>query len=220
MMNLKALTVYGLGILAAASAGAGDLTLQFGDSFSGVTPSSTTPPWVEAFFQDVSPGHVRLTVANVDLIGTENVSRILFNLNPAYSPSQLVFGNAAFGGSFDAPLMWVGRDVFRAAGGGKYDLLFLFNQGGRVVNRFGAGESFTCEISGIPGLTSADFKFQAAGATPAYLGAAQVQRIGLKGKSGWIDPGSSVPWAVPEPGTATLGLLAAGALLARRGTRV
>jgi len=176
---------------------------HFGDVYSGASPASTSQPWVEAVFEDVSPGTVSLSISNPNLTGSENVGNMYFNLNPNLNPLDLTFTADGGSGGFVAPTISTGTDNFKA-GGGKYDILFAFSEGS-ACQRFTSGESVEYLISGISGLMASDFAYlstAASGHSP-FFAATHVERIGSESQSGWIAVTS-----VPEPRFATLAGLA------------
>jgi hypothetical protein len=167
----------------------------------------------------VSPGVVSLTVANQNLSASEDVNQLYFNLNPAYRATNLIFTATGGSGGFDAPVISLGLNAFKADGDGKYDVMFDFTAGGVDTNRFTANEYTIYQISGIPGLTAADFGYlsQPAGGAGPFYAAAQVQRIGAGSLSGWISATDVNTFPlVPEPGPVSLLGLAAGGWLVFR----
>jgi hypothetical protein len=215
-----------LGGIPAGSMGA-DFCLQFDNFYGGAPPASTTLPWMDATFKTIAPGRVSLSLSNINLVGNENVDQVYFNINPALAATKLRFKSISTSGGFDLPKLFTGEDKFKAGGDGRYDLEFMFTQGGSGANRFGAGEFLVGEIYGLPTLTAADFSYLSTyvgGAGPFY-GAAHVQRIAGRNTSGWIDPSlGAIPIPMPEPTTGALwiaGLLVVMRRLAlnRAGTR-
>ena len=194
------------------------VVFDFDDAFSGTAPANTNAPWMEAQFQDVSPGTVRLTVLNLGLSGNENIDQLYFNLRTNLSPFALSFSGLSISGA-DLPLISLGTNQFKADGDGKYDILFDFAQAGTTTNRFDGTDTFTCLISGIPGLTANDFNylsFPAGGAGPFYA-AGHIQRIGAGSLSGWVSATSASSVSiVPEPNLASFFWLGAGLWLAVR----
>ena len=82
----------------ASTPGAGTgYAYHFDKVISGYSPASTNRPWLDAVFQNVSPGTVRLTVTNLHLTGNEDIEGLYFNLNPKLDPTRLSFAMA--GGS-------------------------------------------------------------------------------------------------------------------------
>jgi len=191
---------------------------DFNNAFSGSPPAATNTPWLEAQFQDVTPGTVRLTVFNLGLSGSENIDQLYFNLATNLDPLGLTFSGLSASGS-DLPIISQGADQFKADGDGKYDILFNFAQGGTTTNRFDGTDTFTCLISGIPGLTANDFNYLSlpAGGAGPFFAAGHVQRIGAGSLSGWISATSSGTVSmVPEPHLASFFWLGAGLWLAVR----
>jgi len=193
------------------SAALGDgVAYHFTNLFSGTAPASLNQPWIDAAFHDFSPGVVRLTVSNLNLIRRESLGELYLNLNTNLSPSHLRFSLAGGSGGFDRPKISTGLNKFKADGDGKYDIRFSFNQGGGQDHRFTAGEYLVCDISGIAALTASDFAFLSApagGAGPFYA-AAHIQRIANSTLSGWIAPGGVS--VAPEPSVASLATLGFG----------
>ena len=187
-----------------------DYMYQFNDAFSGSVPASPIKPWIDATFQTVTLGTVRLTVTNLTLSGLENVDQLYFNLNSNLLPSKLTFKLMGESGAFNTPKVTTGVNKFQADGDGKYDILFTFNNGGSANNRFTAHESMTYYISGIPTLTAADFAYLSApaGGAGPFFAAAHVQRIGLAASSsGWLSATDKTPLVIPEPSSKKLLLL-------------
>ena len=121
-------------LLSANSLKALTVVYHFGDVFSGASPASTTQPWLQAVFEDVSPGTVSLSISNPNLTGSENVKGMYFNLNPNLNPLNLAFTPNGGSGGFVAPTISTGVDQFKT-GGGKYDILFAFSEESQA-NRF------------------------------------------------------------------------------------
>ncbi len=189
---------------------------HFGTVFSGSAPAAPAP-WVDALYQDVTPGTVRLTLSNVGLTGSENVFGTYLNLDPSLNPTSLTFANVGGSGGFDLPTISTGVDAYKADGDGYFDIKLVFNNDGLSdASRFTAGEYVIYDISGISGLSAANFAFLSApdGAPGVFYGAAHIQRV-PGDASGWV--GSPVP----EPSAQFLFLLAAslwfGLRLSRRG---
>jgi len=162
-------------------------------------------------------GSVTLTLDNLNLVGGEFVSGWYFNLDPILDPDSLIFSAASsFGGNgFDLPTIETETNDFKADGDGLYDILFDFSTSGQGggIHRFGAGETFTVTISGIPGLNAHSFQFLSmpAGGHGPFFTAAHVQ--GINGSdSGWV--------TIPEPSSMLIGLGASigaiGLVLRRR----
>ena len=207
IVGLAALLFAGVSLFGCSVVLAESIGYQFNYAFSGTAPASTSQPWIDAVFEDVTPGTVRLAITNLNLSGSENVGELYFNLNPRYSPSALALSIGGGSGGFLTPTVSLGADMFKADGDGKYDILFSFDEGGTDATRFTANEYLVWQITGIPNLTAADFAYlsQPAGGVGPFYAAAHVQRIGAGSLSGWIAATdiSSVS-AVPEPTALTL----------------
>lgn len=200
-----------------ANAASPDYMYQFNDAFSGSVPASPSRPWIDATFQTLAPGTVRLTVTNMTLTGSENVDQLYFNLNTNLQASKLSFKLVKESGAFNTPKISTGLNKFQADGDGKYDILFNFNNGGTANNRFTAGESMTYYISGIPNLAASDFAFLSApaGGAGPFFAAAHVQRIGPTASlSGWLSATEQTPLSIPEPSAKALAVLMLGSALA------
>ncbi|MGN6643759.1 MAG: PEP-CTERM sorting domain-containing protein [Verrucomicrobiota bacterium] len=190
--------------------------------FSGTSPSGSSP-WVDATFQDVSPGTVLLTFENVGLSSGEKLTELYFNLDPAKQATSLTFTHVSDSGGFVLPTISRGENAFQAGGDGKYDILFSFSQSRAAA--FTAGEYLTYQITGITGLIASDFiglSLPAGGHGP-FLAAGHVQGINVSGggsTSGWIAPSQFTTIPVPEPSSAALLLLTGiSALYSRRFSR-
>ena len=206
------MVVLALWIHPAAATAAGVL-YQFNDVFSysgSVSSPAEAAPWIDATFQDSANG-VLLTVDNPGLTGGEFVSELYLNLNPIDNVKSLNFTPVSGSSGVNAPTIQTGEDAYKADGDGKYDILFTFSTSNS--GRFGAGDSLTYLISGVTGLTSADFEYKStpAGGHGPFYAAAHVQ--GIAGETGsdsvWMDPSLGpqiIP--VPEPGPVAFVVLA------------
>jgi hypothetical protein len=206
-MRLNILSVV-VALALATSARAAIVTYDYNFEYSGATPPAGAGPWLRATFDDGgSPGSVSLTLTALNLTGGEFVNDWLFNLDPALSAKSLNFAVANTTGTFATPVVVTGDDDLSAAGSTMFDIAIDFDNA-PPVNRFGAGESITYTITGIPALTANSFNFLSVpGGQGPFFSTAHVQGIGPNAQdSGWV---------VPEP--ASLGLLALGAtMLVRR----
>lgn len=219
ILSLGAWVAVGAATLTPLAGQAGDFLYHFDSVFGGSAPSSPHSPWVDACFQTISPGTVRLSVSNLTLTGSENVDQLYFNLNPSLSPTGLSFHFVGGSGGFDLPTIATGTNQFKAGGDGKYDVLFTFSSGGNAKNRFTAHEYMTWDISGISGLAASEFAYLSApaGGAGPFFAATHIQRIGNGAASGWIAPSGITPIpSVPEPGAAALFCLATSAAFALR----
>ena len=200
-------------LLASGKAEASGILYQFNTPFPTDASPTGAGPWLDASFQNVSPGTVNMTLTAVNFAAGEYITGgganggIFFNLNPSDNPTQLVFTEIASKGSFGTVTVNKGANSFKANGAGKFDLQVDFS------GQFSANDSITYKITGITGLTAADFSYlsQSAGACGPFYAAAEIQGIMCVNGS-WIEPGGGpVITQVPEP--ASLSLLAASACL-------
>ncbi|HRY50644.1 MAG TPA: hypothetical protein P5186_21545 [Candidatus Paceibacterota bacterium] len=193
------------GLLSSGIASRAD-TLSFGlDTAYTGTPPEGSAPWITATIEDLVPGSVRLTLDNQNLSEQEYVSKWLFNLNPDLAASDLDFGNPVQTGSFALPAVQTAASKTKAGGNVQFSLALDFATA--QAKRFGAGEKLVYEITGIPGLTAADFAFTAQNGSYGPFGAAaHVQSIDpanfqnaisdFDTQSGWIASDLTV---TPEP---------------------
>ena len=198
----------------AGSARAAIVTYDLDIEYSGATPPAGTGPWLRATFDDGGgSGSVTMTLTSLNLVSQEFVRFWHFNLDPSLNATNLAFSAPLKVGSFADPVINRGTNAFQAAGDGLYDIQVMFDNA-PPSDRFGAGESVSYTITGIPSLTASSFHFLSApaGGNGPYFTAAHVQGIAPNGNnSGWITQS-------PEP--ASIGALAVGALaLMRRRNR-
>jgi hypothetical protein len=201
--------------LAPSNTHASGFVYNFVDAFSGTSPSASTA-WTTATFEDVAPGTVSLTISNSGLTANEYVSGLYFNLDPTKSPMSLQFNFVSGTAGVTLPVVTTGVNFERADGDGYYDVLFSFATA--ASGRFNANDYFVYTITGIPGLTTADFIYLSApaGGVGPFLAAGHVQSIGTNALSGWIAPTETTPLVpIPEPSTAALLLAAAGIIVYR-----
>ena len=211
-MRLGFLSVVVVACLAFATAArAAIVTYDFNVEYSGATPPAGTAPWLRATFDDGgAPGSVSLTLTALNLTGGEFVNDWLFNLNPALSAKSLNFAVQSTTGTFATPVVVTGENDHSAAGSTMFDILIDFDNA-PPANRFGAGESSTYTITGIPTLTANSFDFLSIGGGQGpFFSVAHVQGIGPSGNnSGWVTQ-------VPEPTSLALLSLGATMLVGRR----
>jgi hypothetical protein len=218
-VQLGAGAVLAAALLYPKAAEAADLFYRFDHVFGGQsTPPAGPGPWLNATFHDSAPGTVLLTITNVGLSQREFIGSVYFNLNPADDVNRLTFALASSSGAFDRPKIFLGENRFKAAGDGRYDILFSFETD--VSERFSAGESVTYRITGISSLVAADFNYLSlpAGGVGPFFAAAHIQGThpNICG-SAWVAPPLAL---VPEPAAGTLLGLAAGLWCARRCRRL
>ena len=209
-MKTATLAVAVVACLSLAGAARGGLiTFGLNEEFSGGTPpEGTVPPaWLTVTIDDgadYTDGIVTLTLAATNLTGSEKVKGWYLNLDPSFSPTNLVFTTPVKTGAFRDPTISKGTDAYKADGDGIYDIEFAFDHTGNASMNFGGGDSiqYTMTLSSGGTLTAASFDFLStpAGGHGPYLTAAHVQSIGAGEDSGWV--------TAPEP--ATLGILATG----------
>ena len=189
---------------------------QFDNVFSGSSSPAGPAPWVSATLQNTVNG-VLLTVNNSGLSAGEFLSSLYLNINPADNVNNLIFTYQGSTSGVNNPTIQTGEDSFKADGDGKYDILFNFATDG---GRFGAGDYVSYLISGISGLSAADFSFLStpAGGSGPFYAAGHIQGIGgSSGNSVWVEPSAgSTPIPVPEPSSAALTVVA---ILLLGGTR-
>ena len=157
--------------------------------YSGGTPPTGPDPWLHAVFADVSGG-VELTLINGLYGSTEFVPSWMFNLDPALDPLKLNF--TIVSGTQTNAVVSTGKDEFRAAGGGYFDIRFAWPTA-HSDDRFKGGEAVTYLITSSEPITAMSFESLSApgGGQGPFPTAAKVQGIGPNDESGWI--------TVPEP---------------------
>ena len=215
---LVAVAVFGVTGWARASG----ILYQFNAPFPSDPDPASSAPWVDAYFLNVNPGTVLLTVTNVDLTSGEFIQGsgnganggLFFNLNPDDNPTKLVFTLVSSNGSF-GPIISTGEDEFNADGHGKYDVQFDFS-----THAFSAKSSLTYQITGIAGLTAADFACLSApaGGSGPFYAAAHVQGLSCNLGGTWIEPcgGPQQLLPVPEPAPIAPLVVSLGLWAARR----
>ncbi len=201
-------------LLTGQQAWSSDILFAYDNVFSGSNPDGSTP-WVKTWLTEVSPDTVMLSVSNFNLTTSEKLTELYLNLNPNFSASGLVFSFLGGSPGVTAPLPALGTDSFKADGDGKYDIRFQFDQ--TPSGAFSAGDYLQYQITGIAGLTPADFVYLSlpAGGHGPFYSAIHVQGIEATGVtdttslSGWVSP--TTVTQVPEPSVGALILLGGGA---------
>jgi hypothetical protein len=199
-------------LIFAQQAKASVIAYNFDTVFSGSTPPAAPGPWIQATFQDVTPGTVDLTVTNVGVSTGEFISGVYFNLKPTDSATNLTLTLTSSHGSFTIPTISLGTDSFKADGDGKYDILLSFDTSNGKT--FTVNDSVTYRLTGIAGLTAVDFEYLSApagGSGPFYAAAHYQGTPPNNGGSCWVEPdmGPQIV-TVPEPAPQLLMALAAG----------
>jgi hypothetical protein len=199
-------------ILLASSAGAAVVSYGFTTEYSGGASPAGPSPWLMAELDDDdTPGTVTLTLSAQNLVGSEFVRSVFFNLDPVLDPTSMAVSVDGKIGTLKDPWVALGVDSYKAAGGGYFDFRLGFAASGYKggLYRFGAGEEIVLSLS-LAGLTvdSFDFLSKPSGGAGALPVASHIQSINGD-DSGWVTGGVTV---VPEP--MTMGLLAVGGLVA------
>jgi hypothetical protein len=209
-----------MALFGAGSASALSITFDLNFEFSNGTPPAGGTPWVTVTIDDatdaIGANGVRVTVSNVGLVGTEFVSEVSLNLDPALDPEDLTATGVNTSAVASISYLLGPADSHQADGDGKFDIMVVLPPPpGAFSAKFTAGETISFDLDlGAP-LTAADFDFGSApgGGQGTFKAAAHVQGIGEDGEdSGWIGP-------VPEPGAALLLALGLGGLVASRSRR-
>lgn len=195
--------------LAAPLANAAIVQHDFAIEYSGATPPVGSPAWLSVKLDDGgSAGSVTMTITASNLTASEFVSKVLLNLDPSLNPSSLSFAAPTKVGTFASPTFSKGTNSFSAGGGSNFDVEVLFDNS-PPSNRFGAAESMTTVISGIPSLVASSFSFNSVGGSGSWPIAAHVQGIGANANlSGWVTT------LTPEP--MSMSAIAATGLVLRR----
>jgi hypothetical protein len=182
------------------------MQFKFDHTFDGMAPTGKGP-WISATFQDVSPGIVDLTVSDISLTKGEFLGALDFNLDPLLNANQLKFQVVSETPGFANPSILEGADIFKGDIGGCYDIQlgFCLLSGAR----FGAGDSITYQITGIPQLDADSFDFlsKSTKGSKSFLAAAEIQ--GMCDTPGWVNPSQGVS-PVPEPSSFALVAIGAG----------
>jgi hypothetical protein len=188
-----------------AKANASGILFQFDTPFPSDPNPTGSGPWTDASFVNVTPGTVLLTVTNVNFSSGEFLKgssgpgaggALFFNINPGDNPANLVFTLESSNGSY-GPTVSTGENAFKADGDGYYDIRIDFSG-----NSFSVNSSITYQITGIAGLTAADFEYESApgGGSGPFYAAAHVQGLPPNNSnSTWIEPGNGPVPIVPVP---------------------
>ena len=90
-MSTLVAAVASLGLMASTQAAV--ISYDFGSEFSGGTAPAGAPPWIRVTITDVAADTVTVAFNNINLVGTEFVSKMYVNLNPALNATGLSFGS-------------------------------------------------------------------------------------------------------------------------------
>lgn len=213
--NLVAAAVIALAGAGFTQTANADVVFEFNANYTGDAPAGT-PEWLKMTFVNDGANQVKLTIEASLQDSDEFISKLFFNLDPAFNATNLVFSNPIKTGSFDLPSITKGVNINSPGSAGNYDIILGFetsNSGGGS-KRYNNSDKLEYTLSGIVGLNETSFSFAAA---DAYLAEAHVQ--GIEGQAGsgkiYAEEGDDTS-RIPEP--ASLGVLGLGALalMARR----
>lgn len=195
---LKSLAI--AAVAASAVVPAKALTFGLDYVFSGAGVPGNPGPWGTATFSDVAGG-VQLKMDATGLTGGEFFGSWYFNLNSSLNPANLnISAQSNVGVDPSSVGVYKGANLFKADGDGFFDILFDFTSSG--ANRLGAGDSITYLITGIQGLTAADFNaVSVGGPVSGFHTAAHLQATAVNGQSLWAADGDTPGGPVPEPTT-------------------
>jgi VPDSG-CTERM motif len=196
--------------------------LQFilkNDFSGGATPTGS----LQVDITNAGTDTVQLKITSL-LVGTEFVSDLYLNLDPALTASSLNFGTPTRTGTFglDPVITTSSPPPLNADGGGTFDIRFAFDTA-PPGDRFGSGgppaDSLTYTVTGITGLDETDFNFLSqppSGGNGFFAAAAHIQGITPNSEgetSGFVGP------TVPDGGSTVMllgGALACLGALRRR----
>jgi hypothetical protein len=180
-------------------------------NIQGTAPHSSTTPWVDSLFSDISPNTVQLTITAPNLTNPEFFSSLYLQFNPTKNVSALTFTPvfSQWQGISQKYSVGLNQNNFQAGSeGGDFSILLGFNN-------FSLGDQVVFDITTTQkntSLSSADFAFRSYNGKHGYNGyyeAAYIQGISGNG-SGWDGASTFVMTAVPEPSS---GFAAAGCCL-------
>jgi hypothetical protein len=203
----------GLVILSAPLAQASTLTFDFATTYSNTTLPGGPAPWLTATFNDAtaSAGNdVRLTLTAGGLTGSEFISNVYFNLNPAINPFD-VQSTLISQPVNTVEAIAIGPNFFSAGPDGSYDIRIAFNTA--ECCRLNDNETVVLDFNLTTGTLSANsFNFPSSpgGTSGPFFAAAHLQGIVGGAGSTWIadsDGGAGdCPGCVPI-GTANGGVI-------------
>jgi hypothetical protein len=203
-LTMKKLTKYTLSAILGIGISYNANALQFilHDEFSGGQQPTGS---IQVDINTVATNTVQLTISS-QLVGTEFLSDLYLNLNPAYSASNLNFGSPTRTGSFGTDPVVPAPPPLNADGGGTFDIKFAFDTAPPADRFDGLLDSITYQITGlglITNLVEADFDYLSqdpSGGHGFFKAAAHIQGVGTNGDgSGFIAPNG-----VPDGGTTVM----------------
>jgi len=197
--------------LMASSVAHAALDIGVNVNIQGTPPHSSTTPWVNSLFSDISPNTVQLTITAPNLTNPEFFSSLYLQFNPTKNVSALTFTPvfSQWQGISHNYSVGLNKNNFQAGNnGGDFSILLGFNN-------FSLGDQVVFDITTSQkntSLSSADFAFRSYNGKHGYNGyyeATYIQGIGGTG-AGWDGASTFVMTAVPEPSS---GFEAAGCCL-------
>jgi hypothetical protein len=204
-----------------ATSRAAILTMDSTDAWNGTSPTGPTP-WLEATFTDAGTNTVtmKLTAENLSTNSgnAEDVMDWLFNLDPALTPSNLMFNFVSQTGSFTDPTINATTHGGQTTQGNvPFDIDVAFATG-NPSNRFSQGDSITYTITDTHAgdtldAESFDFTTSKSPFGPFY-DSAHIQNTGSNGNGSGDIAATTV--TVPEPYSISMMGLTGMALLRRR----
>jgi hypothetical protein len=231
--NTKSLRILGLiggAMLISSSITQGAIsTVDIGvnKSYNGTAPHSSTTPWVDTTFQDISPNTVQLTITAPNLTsGTlanpEFLQNLYLNFNDTKQVTALQFTPvfSQWQGLSTVYSLGLSQNNEQASTGGNYDILLGFQTKG-VPSQFNQGDQVVFDITTSQpntSLSSLDFAFKSTpGTAGSFYSAALIQNTGSNNKQSDYAGSTTFTFiSVPEP---VSGWAAAGLCLAALGLR-
>jgi hypothetical protein len=185
--------------------------------YFGSAPKSQTTPWVDAFFQDIAPNTVRLTITAENLRNPEFLQDLYLNFNDTKQVNSLIFTPvlSLWQGLENTYTLQLSHNNEQAATGGNYDILLGFSDSHGASRRFGNGDQVVFDVTtSQPNteLTSLDFAMRSVpGSAGSFYAAAFIQGTGSNHKdSDFAGASTFTVLGVPEPAS---GFAAAGVCL-------
>ena len=190
------------GFLAALSSApaAAAVVYNYGTEYSGSGGTTKNNPFLQVTIANNGLGGVTIKTTDNDLVGSEYLAGLYFNIDPFQS------GLSCSSISFAGLTCSFGEDAFKADGAVRqFDLLMAFPSA--AAGRFGAGDSFELTIAGV---SETAFAGRAEGVNDGFFSVARARSLSTGSGSGWFHSddgggGGGGGGSVPEP--ATLGLM-------------